>query len=184
MSDRIYTLEVSLRIPVNTFPDTWDTLASILNKQLMMRFRCEKLQSVYYFFFLLFILDKYFTSHSFVCRVISWPSIDLPVVFRWCWQSLPVVLVQQQQEVKVSSAVPGSLQHTLEERVAMYKTALQNAKTAGETSKTRRYDRGLKVSKTFAWPHCGLFSIIDKIWNILWNGITWSTNLFVPELHQ
>ncbi|XP_019130084.2 coiled-coil and C2 domain-containing protein 1B isoform X2 [Larimichthys crocea] len=49
-----------------------------------------------------------------------------------------------QLEVKVSSAVPGSLQHTLEERIAMYKTASQNAKTAGETSKARRYDRGLK----------------------------------------
>ncbi|CAG5896432.1 unnamed protein product [Menidia menidia] len=51
----------------------------------------------------------------------------------------------QQQEVKLSSAAPGSLQHTLEERAAMYKTALQNAKTAGETSKARRYDRGLKT---------------------------------------
>ncbi|XP_070775003.1 coiled-coil and C2 domain-containing protein 1B [Enoplosus armatus] len=51
----------------------------------------------------------------------------------------------QQQEVKASSAAPGSLQHTLEERAAMYKTALQNAKTAGETSKARRYDRGLKT---------------------------------------
>ncbi|KAM7400192.1 hypothetical protein PAMA_004743 [Pampus argenteus] len=53
-----------------------------------------------------------------------------------------------QQEVKVSSAAPGSLQHTLEERVAMYKTALQNAKTAGETSKARRFDRGLKTLET------------------------------------
>ncbi|XP_051261922.1 coiled-coil and C2 domain-containing protein 1B isoform X2 [Dicentrarchus labrax] len=53
-----------------------------------------------------------------------------------------------QQEVKVSSAVPGSLQHTLEERVATYKMALQNAKTAGETSKARRYDRGLKTLET------------------------------------
>lgn len=50
-----------------------------------------------------------------------------------------------QEEVKVSSAAPGSLQHTLEERLAMYKTALQNAKTAGEASKARRYDRGLKT---------------------------------------
>ncbi|XP_047444781.1 coiled-coil and C2 domain-containing protein 1B isoform X2 [Mugil cephalus] len=50
-----------------------------------------------------------------------------------------------QQSGKVSSAAPGSLQHTLEERVAMYKAALQNAKTAGETSKARRYDRGLKT---------------------------------------
>ncbi|XP_067331716.1 coiled-coil and C2 domain-containing protein 1B isoform X2 [Channa argus] len=50
-----------------------------------------------------------------------------------------------QQEVKVSSADPGSLQHTLEERVVMYKTALQNAKTVGDTSKARRFDRGLKT---------------------------------------
>uniref|UniRef100_A0A3Q1F1P6 Coiled-coil and C2 domain containing 1B n=1 Tax=Acanthochromis polyacanthus TaxID=80966 RepID=A0A3Q1F1P6_9TELE len=49
------------------------------------------------------------------------------------------------QEVKTSSAAPGSLQHTLEERAAMYKMALHNAKTAGETSKARRYDRGLKT---------------------------------------
>ncbi|TKS79557.1 Coiled-coil and C2 domain-containing protein 1B [Collichthys lucidus] len=56
----------------------------------------------------------------------------------------PESALTQQQEVKVSSAVPGSLQHTLEERIAMYKTASQNAKTAGETSKARRYDRGLK----------------------------------------
>ncbi|XP_078120511.1 coiled-coil and C2 domain-containing protein 1B isoform X2 [Sander vitreus] len=53
-----------------------------------------------------------------------------------------------QQKVKVSSAAPGSLQHTLEERVIMYKTALQNAKTAGDTSKARRYDRGLKTLET------------------------------------
>ncbi|XP_047224206.1 coiled-coil and C2 domain-containing protein 1B isoform X1 [Girardinichthys multiradiatus] len=48
------------------------------------------------------------------------------------------------QEVKVSKAAPGSLQNTLEERAEMYKTAIKNAKTAGETSKARRYDRGLK----------------------------------------
>ncbi|XP_027877233.1 coiled-coil and C2 domain-containing protein 1B [Xiphophorus couchianus] len=48
-------------------------------------------------------------------------------------------------EVKVSKAAPGSLQHTLEERAEMYKTAIKNAKSAGETSKARRYDRGLKT---------------------------------------
>ncbi|XP_034468357.1 coiled-coil and C2 domain-containing protein 1B isoform X2 [Hippoglossus hippoglossus] len=53
-----------------------------------------------------------------------------------------------QQEVKVSSSAPGSLQHTLEERIAMYKTASQNAKSAGETSKARRFDRGLKTLET------------------------------------
>ncbi|KAM9845265.1 coiled-coil and C2 domain-containing protein 1B isoform 2-T2 [Aulostomus maculatus] len=52
------------------------------------------------------------------------------------------------QDAEVSSAPPGSLQHTLEERVAMYKTALQNAKTAGETSKGRRIERGLKTLGT------------------------------------
>ncbi|KAM6989571.1 LOW QUALITY PROTEIN: coiled-coil and C2 domain-containing protein 1B [Tautogolabrus adspersus] len=51
----------------------------------------------------------------------------------------------QQKEVKVPSAAPGSLQHTLEERLTMYKTASENAKAAGETSKVRRYDRGLKT---------------------------------------
>lgn len=51
------------------------------------------------------------------------------------------------QKVKVSKAAPGSLQHTLEERGEMYKTAIKNAKSAGETLKARRYDRGLKVSK-------------------------------------
>uniref|UniRef100_A0A672HMB4 Coiled-coil and C2 domain-containing protein 1B n=1 Tax=Salarias fasciatus TaxID=181472 RepID=A0A672HMB4_SALFA len=56
-----------------------------------------------------------------------------------------------QQEAKASSAssassaAPGTLQHTLEERAAMYRTALHNAKTSGETSKARRYDRGLKT---------------------------------------
>lgn len=51
------------------------------------------------------------------------------------------------QDIKTSSAVPGSLQHTLEERISMYKVALQNSKTAGEASKVRRYDRGLKVRR-------------------------------------
>ncbi|XP_042353311.1 coiled-coil and C2 domain-containing protein 1B isoform X2 [Plectropomus leopardus] len=55
---------------------------------------------------------------------------------------------QKQQEVTAPSAAPGSPQHTLEERVGMYKTALQNAKSAGETSKARRYERGLKTLET------------------------------------
>uniref|UniRef100_A0A7N6ARR2 Coiled-coil and C2 domain-containing protein 1B n=1 Tax=Anabas testudineus TaxID=64144 RepID=A0A7N6ARR2_ANATE len=66
--------------------------------------------------------------------------LELPFVFG-------IALVKQ-QEIKVSSAAPGSLQHTLEERVAMYKAALQNAKTAGDTSKSRRFDRGLKTLET------------------------------------
>lgn len=51
---------------------------------------------------------------------------------------------QQQQSASVSSAAPGSVQHTLEERVTMYQTALKNAKAAGEASKVRRLERGLK----------------------------------------
>ncbi|XP_064194188.1 coiled-coil and C2 domain-containing protein 1B isoform X2 [Anguilla rostrata] len=52
-----------------------------------------------------------------------------------------------QQEVKVT-ATPGSLQHTLEERINMYKTATANAKASGESSKARRYERGLKTLET------------------------------------
>lgn len=51
---------------------------------------------------------------------------------------------QQQHSAPVSSAAPGSVQQTLEERVAMYQTALKNAKAAGEASKVRRLQRGLK----------------------------------------
>ncbi|KPP71415.1 coiled-coil and C2 domain-containing protein 1B-like [Scleropages formosus] len=51
------------------------------------------------------------------------------------------------QEVKVSAA-PGNLQHTLEERIGMYKTAIANANASGESSKARRYDRGLKTLET------------------------------------
>lgn len=53
----------------------------------------------------------------------------------------------KQQEAKRSAAPPGSLQHTLQERVAMYRTALKHATTAGDASKSRRYDRGLKVGE-------------------------------------
>ncbi|XP_020796667.2 coiled-coil and C2 domain-containing protein 1B isoform X2 [Boleophthalmus pectinirostris] len=48
------------------------------------------------------------------------------------------------ESAPVSSAAPGSVQHTLEERLSMYQTALKNAKAAGEASKVRRLERGLK----------------------------------------
>ncbi|KAK3534825.1 hypothetical protein QTP86_026432 [Hemibagrus guttatus] len=58
-------------------------------------------------------------------------------------------------EVKASSTstttgpavavVCGSVEQTLQERIIMYKTAISNAKAAGESSKARRYDRGLKT---------------------------------------
>uniref|UniRef100_A0A3P9HIL8 Coiled-coil and C2 domain containing 1B n=1 Tax=Oryzias latipes TaxID=8090 RepID=A0A3P9HIL8_ORYLA len=53
--------------------------------------------------------------------------------------------VEQEQEVTVSSAAPGSLQHTVEQRMLLYTSALQNAQAAGETSKAKRYHRGLKT---------------------------------------
>ncbi|CAG07113.1 unnamed protein product, partial [Tetraodon nigroviridis] len=52
------------------------------------------------------------------------------------------------QGAKTPSAAPAGLQHTLEERISMYQTALQNSKAAGEASKVRRYDRGLKTLQT------------------------------------
>ncbi|KAB5535951.1 hypothetical protein PHYPO_G00123770 [Pangasianodon hypophthalmus] len=63
-------------------------------------------------------------------------------------------LEPEPQEVKVSSttittpaaaAVCGSVEHTLQERILMYNSAITNAKAAGESAKARRYDRGLKT---------------------------------------
>jgi len=99
-------------------------------------------------------IPKYYIFYKWWHYVTILPNIHL-----WC-HDLQYVTVSgfflyvKQQEVKVSSAAPGTLQYTVEERVAMYKTALQNAKTAGETSKARRYDRGLKVGGTTAWWGC------------------------------
>lgn len=45
------------------------------------------------------------------------------------------------------------LESLLLERLEMYKTAISNAKDAGETSKVRRYDRGLKVSRNWKLEH-------------------------------
>ncbi|XP_051984393.1 LOW QUALITY PROTEIN: coiled-coil and C2 domain-containing protein 1B-like [Xyrauchen texanus] len=46
------------------------------------------------------------------------------------------------------TSVPGSIEHTLEERISMYRMAIANAKSAGESSKARRYERGLKTLQT------------------------------------
>ncbi|NXW08035.1 C2D1B protein, partial [Fregetta grallaria] len=40
------------------------------------------------------------------------------------------------------------LQQTIEKRIANYKTAISNAKEAGESAKIRRYERGLKTLET------------------------------------
>ncbi|XP_062920426.1 coiled-coil and C2 domain-containing protein 1B isoform X3 [Mobula hypostoma] len=56
-------------------------------------------------------------------------------------------IVSQPQSSTVSMNAPG-LQGTLEERIRMYGVAVANAKQAGETSKMRRYERGLKTLQT------------------------------------
>lgn len=38
------------------------------------------------------------------------------------------------------------LEATLQERLALYQSAIESARQAGDSAKTRRYDRGLKVS--------------------------------------
>ncbi|XP_029008709.1 coiled-coil and C2 domain-containing protein 1A [Betta splendens] len=45
----------------------------------------------------------------------------------------------------VASSGAGGLESRILQRTEMYKTAISNAKAAGETSKVRRYDRGLKT---------------------------------------
>lgn len=45
----------------------------------------------------------------------------------------------------VSQNTSASLESRLQERLDMYQTAIDNAKAAGESSKVRRYDRGLKT---------------------------------------
>uniref|UniRef100_A0A3B1JFJ3 Coiled-coil and C2 domain-containing protein 1B n=1 Tax=Astyanax mexicanus TaxID=7994 RepID=A0A3B1JFJ3_ASTMX len=48
-------------------------------------------------------------------------------------------------EVRSSAAVAGSVEHTLQERITMYRTAVGHAHAAAESSKARRYERGLKT---------------------------------------
>ncbi|XP_065511460.1 coiled-coil and C2 domain-containing protein 1B [Caloenas nicobarica] len=45
-------------------------------------------------------------------------------------------------------AVTSELQQTIEKRIANYRTAISNAKEAGESAKIRRYERGLKTLET------------------------------------
>ncbi|XP_061694611.1 coiled-coil and C2 domain-containing protein 1B [Syngnathoides biaculeatus] len=62
--------------------------------------------------------------------------------------SVAIEPMPQEMSVPVAVAAPGSVEHTLEERLAMYKTALHNAKSAGEGAKARRLERGLKTLQT------------------------------------
>lgn len=42
------------------------------------------------------------------------------------------------------------IEATLQERLALYQSAVESARQAGDNAKMRRYDRGLKVSRTRA----------------------------------
>ncbi|XP_022611331.1 coiled-coil and C2 domain-containing protein 1A isoform X1 [Seriola dumerili] len=59
----------------------------------------------------------------------------------------PKVSITSQSPCVPAAAPSGEtgLESCLLERIEMYKTAISNAKAAGETSKVRRYDRGLKT---------------------------------------
>lgn len=45
---------------------------------------------------------------------------------------------------------PSAIESTLAERAAMYRTAIASARQAGDGSRLRRYERGLKVSRNRA----------------------------------
>lgn len=49
-------------------------------------------------------------------------------------------------QLKPSGPNPG-IEATLKERLALYQSALESARQAGDSAKMRRYDRGLKVSR-------------------------------------
>ncbi|XP_053549448.1 coiled-coil and C2 domain-containing protein 1B isoform X3 [Bombina bombina] len=49
------------------------------------------------------------------------------------------------EQKPITQATPGGLCHTLEERISNYKAAISKAKEAKESSKARRYERGLKT---------------------------------------
>uniref|UniRef100_H3AVE0 Coiled-coil and C2 domain-containing protein 1B n=1 Tax=Latimeria chalumnae TaxID=7897 RepID=H3AVE0_LATCH len=61
----------------------------------------------------------------------------------------PTQMVHPVTEVESKLMSPAcGLQKTLEDRIEMYKASISNAKEAGETSKVRRYERGLKTLET------------------------------------
>ncbi|XP_078010057.1 coiled-coil and C2 domain-containing protein 1A isoform X4 [Phascolarctos cinereus] len=59
-------------------------------------------------------------------------------------QSLPLAKSPGLLQPKVSPSSAG-METTLAERLAMYQTAITNAKQAGDSSKVRRYERGVKT---------------------------------------
>ncbi|XP_069050076.1 coiled-coil and C2 domain-containing protein 1B isoform X1 [Lepisosteus oculatus] len=71
-------------------------------------------------------------------------SVEPPVTVK----TPPSAETQSKEQVAKVPAVPGSVEHTLEERIEMYQAAISNAKSAGDSSKARRYERGLKTLQT------------------------------------
>ncbi|XP_053186857.1 coiled-coil and C2 domain-containing protein 1A [Scomber japonicus] len=59
--------------------------------------------------------------------------------------TVPKVSVTSHAAPHASPSGATGVESLLSERIEMYKTAISNAKAAGETSKVRRYDRGLKT---------------------------------------
>ncbi|KAM3623583.1 uncharacterized protein V6R79_012954 [Siganus canaliculatus] len=60
----------------------------------------------------------------------------------------PKVSVTSHSSPPAAPSGGGGVESQILERIEMYKTAISNAKAAGETSKVRRYDRGLKTLQT------------------------------------
>lgn len=59
----------------------------------------------------------------------------------------PKVAVASRSSPPAAPSGATGLESCLLERIDMYKAAISNAKAAGEASKVRRYDRGLKVQQ-------------------------------------
>ncbi|KAL9845474.1 coiled-coil and C2 domain-containing protein 1B isoform 1-T2 [Geothlypis trichas] len=57
-------------------------------------------------------------------------------------------LPELQSQTSSLPAVSSELQQTLQGRIADYRTAISNARDAGESAKVRRYERGLKTLET------------------------------------
>ncbi|XP_043550729.1 coiled-coil and C2 domain-containing protein 1A [Chiloscyllium plagiosum] len=64
-------------------------------------------------------------------------NVPSPVESKLTSDSLP--------QSNMTPAVTGGLEGTLVERIDMYRSAIDNAKQSGESSKVRRYERGLKT---------------------------------------
>ncbi|XP_068606600.1 coiled-coil and C2 domain-containing protein 1A [Brachionichthys hirsutus] len=59
--------------------------------------------------------------------------------------SAPRVSVPSRAAAPAAPAAPAGMESSLLERIDMYQTAISNSKAAGESSKVRRYERGLKT---------------------------------------